>query len=254
MTETSPTSFITQPTDSLKQRLETVGRVFPQVSAKVVDSNHCTVPRGVRGELCISGWLLQKGYFGNPEATAKAMIADEDGVLWMHTGDEAVIDEEGYCTITGRIKDIIIRGESRSTCREPYAASCRVACLVGPLLINLPGGENIYPGEIEERLLEHPSIAQAAVVGIRDHRYGEVVAAFVATRPGAGKLSLDDARQWVQDRLGRHKAPAYIFWVGPTESVAEFPLTGNGKYRKDLLRNVGDRMVAEGGQRAPSKL
>lgn len=102
---------MTEPTDTLEQRLETVGRVFPHVSAKVVDSQNRMLPLGGRGELCVTGWLLQKGYYKNPEKTDEAMIRDDNGVLWMHTGDEATIDEAGYCRITGRIKDIIIRGE-----------------------------------------------------------------------------------------------------------------------------------------------
>jgi mevalonyl-CoA ligase len=118
MTETSPASFMTQTTDTLEQRLETVGRVLPHVSAKVVDAKNRILPLGTPGELCISGWLLQRGYYKNPEKTAEAMIRDDDGVLWMHTGDEATIDEDGYCRITGRIKDIIIRGKS----------FCRIRC------------------------------------------------------------------------------------------------------------------------------
>ena len=110
MTETSPASFMTKPTDTLEQKLETVGQIFPHVAAKVIDSENRIVPRGARGELCVSGWLVQQGYYKNPEKTAEVMIRDENGVLWMHTGDEATIDDQGYCRITGRIKDIIIRG------------------------------------------------------------------------------------------------------------------------------------------------
>lgn len=111
MTETSPASFMTKSTDTLEQKLETVGQVFPHVAAKVVDASDRIVPLGTRGELCVAGWLLQKGYLKNPEKTNEIMIRDEHGVLWMHTGDEATMDSEGYCTITGRVKDIIIRGE-----------------------------------------------------------------------------------------------------------------------------------------------
>lgn len=111
MTETSPASFMTELSDTKEQKLETVGKVFPHVSAKVVDAKNRILPRGSRGELCVSGYLLQQGYYKNPEKTAEAMIMDEDGTLWMHTGDEGSIDDEGYCRITGRIKDIIIRGE-----------------------------------------------------------------------------------------------------------------------------------------------
>jgi len=101
---------MTSSTDTRDQKLETVGQPLPHVTAKVVDVDNRIVPRGVRGELCVSGYLLQQGYFQNPEKTAEAMIRDDDGMVWMHTGDEAVIDEHGYCRITGRIKDTIIRG------------------------------------------------------------------------------------------------------------------------------------------------
>jgi long-subunit acyl-CoA synthetase (AMP-forming) len=111
MTETSPASFMTGIRDTAEQRLETVGTVLPHVNAKIVSKSNCILPRGSRGELCISGYLLQQGYFKNIEKTAEAMIRDESGITWMHTGDEASIDDAGYCRITGRIKDIIIRGE-----------------------------------------------------------------------------------------------------------------------------------------------
>lgn len=110
MTETSPASFMTEVSDTHDQKLYTVGRAMPHVTAKVVDPDNRILPINTRGELCVSGYLLQQGYYQNPEKTAEVMIRDEDGVLWMHTGDEATIDEQGYCRITGRIKDIIIRG------------------------------------------------------------------------------------------------------------------------------------------------
>jgi long-chain acyl-CoA synthetase len=118
MTETSAGIFITAATDSAKKKLETVGKALPHVRAKIIDSQNRILPRGCRGELCISGFLLQKGYYKNEEKTAEAMIRDEKGVIWMHTGDEALIDEEGYCRITGRIKDIIIRGKFAPSCLE----------------------------------------------------------------------------------------------------------------------------------------
>lgn len=111
MTETSPASFMTEVGDSAERRHETVGRAFPHIKAKIVDGENRIVPRGTRGEVCVSGWLLQQGYFRNPEKTAEVMIKDADGTVWMHTGDEGVIDNADYLTITGRIKDIIIRGE-----------------------------------------------------------------------------------------------------------------------------------------------
>lgn len=112
MTETAPASFMTEVNDTLEQKLNTVGRVFPNVKAKIVDLENKILPRGSRGEVCVAGWLLQQGYFKNPEKTAEVMIRDDQGTLWMHTGDEGVIDEKGYLTITGRIKDIIIRGRT----------------------------------------------------------------------------------------------------------------------------------------------
>lgn len=114
MTETSPASFMSSVDDPLDKKLQTVGKILPHTSAKVVDRSGKIVPRGVRGEICTAGYLLQKGYFNNPQKTAEVMI-QEDGVLWMYTGDEGFIDEEGYCAITGRIKDMIIRGTSPSS-------------------------------------------------------------------------------------------------------------------------------------------
>lgn len=110
MTETSPASFMTSWDDPLEKRLSTVGKILPHVSAKIIDKAGQTVPLGDKGELCVSGYLLQKGYLNNPEKTKEVMLYDENGVLWMHTGDEAAFDTEGYCKITGRIKDMIIRG------------------------------------------------------------------------------------------------------------------------------------------------
>lgn len=120
MTETSPASCMTEVDDSPGDKLETVGRVMPHVSAKVIDKNGKIVPVGQRGEICTSGYLLQQGYYKAPEKTAEVMIQDENGILWMHTGDEATIDERGYVRITGRIKDIIIRGKF-SILSEPWS-------------------------------------------------------------------------------------------------------------------------------------
>jgi long-subunit acyl-CoA synthetase (AMP-forming) len=115
MTETSPVSFMTSVDDGLQEKLYTVGRVFPHTSVKVIGPDGSIVPRGVRGELCVSGYCLHKGYLNDPVRTAEALIADKDGIMWMRSGDEATLDEKGYCRITGRIKDIIIRGESLGT-------------------------------------------------------------------------------------------------------------------------------------------
>ncbi|KAJ4215042.1 hypothetical protein NW759_010071 [Fusarium solani] len=216
MTETSPASFMTSVTDTLDQQLYTVGRVMPHVTAKVVDQENRILPVGARGELCVSGYLLQQGYYNNPDKTAEVMIRDENGVLWMHTGDEATIDEHGYCRITGRIKDIIIRG-----------------------------GENIYPLEIEEHILSHPTISNVSVVGLKDERYGEAVAAFMQIRPGHDKPSHEAIRGWVHDELGRHKAPQHTFWLGPGEMITEYPVTGSGKVRKEVLRELGNRILEQ---------
>ena len=117
MTETSPASFMTFTDDPVEKRLSTVGKILPHMRAKIIDSNGEILPQGSRGELCVSGFALQKGYWRNPEKTAEVMITDLEGTRWMHTGDEAMFDDEGYCLITGRIKDIIIRGNS-TTCRD----------------------------------------------------------------------------------------------------------------------------------------
>ncbi|KAE8376078.1 acetyl-CoA synthetase-like protein [Aspergillus bertholletiae] len=215
MTETSAGSFMTAATDPVKEKLETVGKALPHVQAKIVDSKNHILPRGCRGELCISGYLLQKGYYKNEKKTAEALVRDEDGVIWMHTGDEATIDEEGYCRITGRIKDIIIRG-----------------------------GENIYPTEIEERLMEHPNIEQAAVVGLQDDKYGEIVAAFLQSPLQHSRPSLDDVKSWIWQVFGRHKAPVHVFWVGPGDMIGQYPVTGSGKIRKEVLREMGNKMIA----------
>ncbi|KAH8892327.1 acetyl-CoA synthetase-like protein [Thozetella sp. PMI_491] len=215
MTETSPMSFMTESCDTQERKLETVGRAMPHVLAKVVDKNGKILPVGTRGEICISGYLLQQGYFRAREKTEEAMVPDDKGVLWMHTGDEATIDEAGYVRITGRVKDIIIRG-----------------------------GENIYPPEIEERLLQHPAISHASVVGVTDDQYGEAVTAFLEVRPGQQKPYQDDVVAWVREELGRHKAPKHIIWVGKGEAVEDYPITGSGKIRKDLLREMGNRLTS----------
>ncbi|PWY91868.1 acetyl-CoA synthetase-like protein [Aspergillus sclerotioniger CBS 115572] len=210
MTETSAASFMTKVSDTTNQKLDTVGTIMPHVSAKIVDQHHHVLPHGKRGELCVSGYLLQQGYYRNPSKTREVMIRDAVGVLWMHTGDEAAIDEQGYCHITGRVKDIIIRG-----------------------------GENVYPCEIEELLLSHPAVEQASVIGIPDDHYGEAVAAFLQLRVGHVKPSSEEVRDWVRQDLSRHKSPSYIFWVGPGETIERFPVTGSGKIRKDILREIG---------------
>ncbi|KAH7127887.1 hypothetical protein B0J13DRAFT_588608 [Dactylonectria estremocensis] len=217
MTETSPITFFTDVEDSLDRRLNSIGRIIPHAMGKVINSSGNILPRGQRGELCTAGFGLQKGYWRNQAKTDEVMKKDEDGVLWMHTGDEVYIDDEGYAYITGRIKDMIIRG-----------------------------GENIFPREIEERLLEHPSIAEASVVGINDEKYGEVVGAFLRLAPVTKvKPQDEDIRAWAIEKLGRHKVPRHIFWVGVREAMADFPKTGSGKHQKHLLRDIGNRLIKQ---------
>jgi acyl-CoA synthetase (AMP-forming)/AMP-acid ligase II len=219
LTEASPTCFNAFTDDPIHVRLTTVGTIMPHAMAKIVDRDGRIVPVGTRGELCIGGYQLQAGYWNNSEKTNEVMIRDEQGVLWLHTGDEAVFDERGYCTITGRFKDIIIRG-----------------------------GENIYPLEIEERLVAHPAISQAIVVGLKDKHYGEVVGAFLQLDSAHGREqrpSDEEVREWVRKALGRHKAPTHVFWLGMDGVPATVPLTGSGKVRKFEMAQLGNRILEE---------
>ncbi|SHH04107.1 AMP-binding protein [Streptoalloteichus hindustanus] len=198
MTETSPVSTQTRVDDSLHRRVATVGRVHPHVEVKVVDpESGLTVPRGTPGELCTRGYSVMLGYWEEPERTAEAI----DAARWMHTGDLAVMDEDGYVTITGRIKDMVIRG-----------------------------GENIYPREIEEFLYTHPDVLDAQVVGVPDARYGEELMAWVRLRPGAEPLTAERLREFCRGRLAHYKVPRYV------HVVDEFPMTVTGKIRKVEMR------------------
>ncbi|KKA29549.1 hypothetical protein TD95_001667 [Thielaviopsis punctulata] len=216
LTEASPTCFNAFTDDLLNRRLTTVGTLMPHAMAKIVDHEGKILPIGQRGELCIAGYQLQVGYWNNSEKTNECMVRDAAGTLWLHTGDEAVFDEHGYCTITGRFKDIIIRG-----------------------------GENIYPLEIEERLMEHPAVSRAIVVGLKDEHYGEVVGAFLEAAEGEEKAipSLNEVREWVRGRLGKHKAPAHVFWLGQNGIPREVPLTGSGKVRKFEMAKLGNDLI-----------
>jgi len=218
MTETSPVSAMTTTDDPLQKRIETVGRLLPHVSAKIVSPiDHSQIlDVGQRGELAVNGYLVMKGYWGDAARTAEVLKPDPEGTMWMHTGDEASMDEEGYVTITGRIKDLIIKG-----------------------------GENIHPLEVENCLLAHEDVQEVSVVGLPDERYGEVVAAFVVRRRAAGKeveVSVEEVREWVRRRLSNHLVPRYVFWV----SSEEFPKTASGKIQKFKLREMGIRWVGEG--------
>ncbi|EFW21587.1 SIN component scaffold protein Sid4 [Coccidioides posadasii str. Silveira] len=218
LTEASPTCFNAITSDSIDRRLTTVGKVMPHASAKIINpQTGKTVRIGERGELCMAGYQLFRGYWNNPSKTAESLIRDEDGRVWLRTGDEAVFDSEGYCTITGRFKDIIIRG-----------------------------GENIYPLEIEERLAAHPAISRAAVVGMPDSHYGEVVGAFLSLEEGSSPPSAEEVRNWTRQTLGRHKAPRHVFVFGHDPCLPPLmPLTGSGKIQKQVLRDLGKTLVAQ---------
>jgi fatty-acyl-CoA synthase len=199
MTETSPVSTQTSRDDSIERRVSTVGRVHPHVEIKVIDPTGQTVPRGMPGELCTRGYSVMRGYWEEPDKTEQAI----DGDGWMHTGDIAVMDEEGYVNITGRIKDMVIRG-----------------------------GENIYPREIEEFLYLHPDILDAQVIGVPDPTYGEELVAWIRLRPGAKPLTIEALREFCTGRLAHYKVPRYL------KLVDEFPMTVTGKVRKVEMREV----------------
>ncbi|RJE23324.1 long-chain-fatty-acid-CoA ligase [Aspergillus sclerotialis] len=217
LTEASPTCFNAFTTDSIETRLTTVGQVMPHARAKIVDKSGRIVPVGQRGELCMAGYQLSKGYWNNEEKTRETFVTDEEGTTWLKTGDEAMINEQGYCTITGRFKDIIIRG-----------------------------GENIYPLEIEERLAAHPAIKVASVIGIPDVKYGEVVGAFVGIQPEFSdkRPSDDELRNWCRETLGRYKVPHHFFLFGKEGIHHEIPVTGSGKVRKEELRKAAAKVLA----------
>lgn len=198
MTETSPVSLQTRIEDDLEHRTATVGRVLPHLEVKVVDpATGVTRPRGTAGELCTRGYSVMLGYWNDPERTAEAI----DAGRWMHTGDLAVMREDGYVEIVGRIKDMIIRG-----------------------------GENIYPSEVEEFLHAHPAIRDVQVVGVPHERYGEEVLACVIPSDPADPLTLDDLRDFCAGRLAHYKIPSRL------RILDSFPMTVSGKVRKVELR------------------
>ena len=196
MTETSPVSFQSQTDDPLDRRVGTVGRVHPYVQVKIVDTDGRMVPRGTAGELLTRGYSVMRGYWADDARTRD--VIDAGG--WMHTGDLAVIDEDGYCNIVGRVKDMIIRG-----------------------------GENISPREIEEYLYRHPSILDVAVVGVPDHKYGEAVCACVRVREGC-TLSEEEVLAFCRGQIAHYKVPKYVRFM------ESFPLTISGKVQKYLMR------------------
>jgi fatty-acyl-CoA synthase len=205
MTETSPVSTQSGWDDPLERRVSTVGRIHPHVEIKIVDPDSGRlVSRGVPGELCTRGYSVMLGYWGNDEATRAAI----DPAGWMHTGDLATVDDEGYVNIVGRIKDMIIRG-----------------------------GENVYPREVEEYLYTHPSVLDVQVIGVPSEKYGEEVMAWIRLRPGA--TVTDDALvAFCRGQIATYKIPRY--W----KVVTEFPTTVTGKVQKFRMREIA---VAELG-------
>ncbi|MFF4434900.1 AMP-binding protein [Streptomyces sp. NPDC001513] len=205
MTETSPVSTQTRADDSVERRVSTVGRVGPHLEVKVVDpQSGLTVPRGEPGELCTRGYSVMLGYWEEPERTAEAV----DAARWMHTGDLAVMDDDGYVSITGRIKDMVIRG-----------------------------GENLYPREIEEFLHTHPDVLDVQVIGVPDAKYGEELMAWVRMREGAEPLTAAAVRAYCDGRLAHFKIPRYV------HVVEEFPMTVTGKIRKVEMREAALRLL-----------
>ncbi|SDX04361.1 fatty-acyl-CoA synthase [Amycolatopsis xylanica] len=198
MTETSPVSTQTRADDSVDRRVSTVGRVGPHLEVKVVDpETGLTTPRGEPGELCTRGYSVMLGYWEQPDKTAEAI----DAARWMHTGDLAIMDDEGYVNITGRIKDMVIRG-----------------------------GENLYPREIEEFLYTHPDVLDAQVIGVPDAKYGEELMAWVRMKDGATPLTAETVREFCTGKLAHYKIPRYV------HVVDEFPMTVTGKVRKVEMR------------------
>jgi fatty-acyl-CoA synthase len=198
MTETSPVSTQTRADDSIDLRVSTVGRVHPHLEIKIIDPDTgVTVPQGTAGEFCTRGYSVMLGYWDQLDKTAEVI----DAARWMHTGDLAVMNEAGYVQITGRIKDMIIRG-----------------------------GENVYPREIEEFLYTHPDILEAQVIGVPDKKYGEEVMAWIRLRPGATALTVEALREFCTGKLAHYKIPRYV------RLVEGFPMTVTGKVRKVEMR------------------
>ncbi len=196
MTETSPVSTQTSHDDPLERRVSTVGRIHPHVEIKVVDGDGRIVPPDTAGELCTRGYSVMLGYWDDEERTAEAI----DRAGWMHTGDLATLDEDGYCNIVGRIKDMVIRG-----------------------------GENVYPREVEEFLFRHPKIEAVQVVGVPDTKYGEELCAWVKLKPGASAAA-EEIQSFCKGQIAHYKIPRYIKFVD------NFPMTVTGKVQKFLMR------------------
>jgi fatty-acyl-CoA synthase len=203
MTETSPVSFQSATTDPLERRVTTVGRVQPHLAVKLVDVEGNIVPVGQTGELCTKGYSVMQGYWGDPARSAEVV---KDG--WMHTGDLATLDAEGYCNIVGRVKDMVIRG-----------------------------GENIYPREVEEFLFRHPKVQQVQVFGVPDAKFGEALATWIVPKPGQ-QISEEEVLDFCRGQIAHYKIPKYIRFVD------ELPMTVTGKAQKFVMRQ---RMIDELG-------
>jgi len=206
MTETSPVSLQTGANDDLERRVTSVGRTQPRLENKVIDADGNSVPRGEIGELCTRGYSVMLGYWNNPKATAESI--DDEG--WMHTGDLAVMDEQGYVRIVGRSKDMIIRG-----------------------------GENIYPRELEEFFFTHPAVADVQVIGVPCSRYGEEIVAWVRLHPGH-LVTEEELREWARARIAHFKVPRHFRFVD------EFPMTVTGKVQKFRMREISIEELAGG--------
>lgn len=204
MTETGPVSFQTHVDDSLDRRVQTVGRVLPHIEIKIVDENGHVVPRGTPGELKTRGYCVMPGYWNDPERTRQTI----DDAHWIASGDIASIDDEGYCRIVGRVKDMLIRG-----------------------------GENIYPREIEEFLYTHPKIDEVEVIGVPDRKYGEEVCAWIKLHPGEHATE-DEIRSYCEGRIAHFKIPRYIKFVD------SFPMTVTGKVQKFVMREQMEKELA----------
>lgn len=216
MTETAPVSVMTLPNDTVERRTSTVGLVMPNTRVRIVrpdDASLTPLPIGTHGEIVTSGYCLQQGYFRDPEKTAEAMVTDADGIRWMRTGDEGAFDEEGYLVVSGRIKDLIIRG-----------------------------GENIHPLDVENVLFEHPKVSQASVVGVPDPKYGETVGAFIVVehRHAHDPPSIEELQALVESHVGHYMAPKYVWFV------EDYPKTVSGKIRKVDLRKTAAQLALQG--------
>lgn len=211
MTETAPVSTQTSVEDTLQQRVETVGGVHPHLEVKIIDLEGRTVPRGVQGEICTRGYSVMLGYWNSAEQTSEAI----DQARWMHTGDLGMMDENSHLIITGRSKDMVIRG-----------------------------GENIYPREIEEYLYQHPMVADVQVFGVPDDYYGEELCTWIKLKPNA-EVTEDEIKAFCRGRITHFKIPRYIRFVD------DYPMTVTGKAQKFVMRELMTKELASIREKQP---